>query len=449
VRIMIVGAGQVGRHLCEKLSVEGQEVVLVDQDAAKLRRLERELNIMPVQGSGASARVLEEAGIDKTGLFIAVTDSDEVNLVACIISKQYNVKTRIARVRNEDFYALDAPLSEKALGIDLLISPDHAMADEIVRLSLLSEAFEVAEFAGGQVVLLGYEVQGSNPCVGIPLERLKSGQSGPGFVIAAIIRNNATIIPRGGDRIEAGDKIYIVVRKNNIPLVEPLLFNCASRAPKLVFVIGGGTIGSLVARHFEDKKIAVRLVEKSSLRCKALIEQLDETVVLNFDGLEAHDLLDEGIDQADLVISVTNSDTSNILSSLLAKHHGAKKCITHITRPDFIPLLGKLGIDVALSPRLVAANMILRFVRGGGTIVSVATLLGSDAEVIELKVPDREQFRGTPLKSLHFPRGSIVGAIVRGREVIIPSGETELAADDSLVVFFTKEAQHLVEAIFA
>ncbi|MDH5298328.1 MAG: Trk system potassium transporter TrkA, partial [Desulfobulbaceae bacterium] len=433
MRIMIVGAGQVGRHLCQKLSVEGQEVVLVDQDAAKLRRLERELNILPVQGSGASARVLEEAGIDKTDLFIAVTDSDEVNLVACILSKQYNVRTRIARVRNEDFYAQDASLSERALGIDLLISPDHAMADEIVSLALLSEAFEVAEFAGGQVVLLGYVVQECNPCVGLPLERLKVLQGGLRFVIAAIIRDGVTIIPRGSDRVEAGDKIYIVVRKNDIRAVEPLLFNCSSKAPDLVFVIGGGTIGSLVARHLEEKNINVRLVEKNPARCKVLIEQLDDTVVLNFDGLEAHDLLDEGIDQADLVISVTNSDTSNILSSLLAKHHGAKKCITHITRPDFIPLLGKLGIDVALSPRLVAANMILRFVRGSGTIVSVATLLGSDAEVIEIKVPEREKFSGVPLKSLYFPRGSIVGAIVRGQEVIIPTGETKLAVDDSLV----------------
>jgi len=449
LRIMIVGAGQVGRHLCEKLSVEGQEVVLVDQDDSKLRRLERELNILPVQGSGASTRVLEEAGIDKTDLFIAVTDSDEVNLVACIISKQYNVKTRIARVRNEDFYSKDSALSEKALGIDLLISPDHAMADEIVRLSIFSEAFEVAEFAGGHVVLLGYVVHDCNPCIGVPLEQLKTAESGLRFVIAAIVRGDTTIIPRGSDKVEEGDKIYIVVQKSDISAVEPFLFNCTSKAPERVFVIGGGSIGCQVARQLEEKGVNVRLVEKDPHRCDTVTEQLDDTVVLNFDGLEAHDLLDEGIDRADLVISVTNSDTSNILSSLLAKHHGAKKCITHITRPDFIPLLGKLGIDVALSPRLVAANMILRFVRGGGSIVSVATLLGSDAEVVELKVPDSEKFRGMPIKSLYFPRGSIVGAIVRENEVIIPSGETTVEADDSLVVFFTKEAQQVIEATFS
>ena len=448
MRIMIVGAGQVGYHLCEKLSVEGQEVVLVDRDESKLRRIEKELNIMPVRGSGASSRILEEAGIDKTDLFIAVTDSDEVNLVACIISKQYNVKTRIARVRNEDFYAQGSSLSEKALGIDLLISPDLAMAEEIVELSTMSEVFERAEFADGQVELLGYVVNEDNPCVGKTLQDLKMTEACPEFVIVAINRGDETIIPRGDDRVQAGDKIYLVMRKSDMPTIEPLLFNTASKAPKQVFIIGGGTIGQLVARQMEKRKIKVSLAEKDAARCEALSEQLDHTVVLNCDGLEAQDLLEEGIDRADMVISVTNSDTTNILSSLLAKHHGAKKCITKISSPGFIPLLGKLGIDRAMSPRLVAANMILRFVRGGGKIVSVATLLGSDAEVIELKVPDHERFREITLKSVGFPMGAIVGAIVRQGRVIIPSGNTLLQPDDNLVIFFTKNALQAVENFF-
>ncbi len=445
---MIVGAGQVGYHLCEKLSVEGQEVVLVDQDEKKLRRLERELNILPVHGSAASAKVLEEAGIDKTDLFIAVTDSDEVNLVACIISKQYKVKTRIARVRNEDFYSQGTPLSERALGIDLLISPDLAMADEIFHLSTMSGAFEAAEFAGGQVEILGYAAQEGYPCIGFPLHELKELQGLYDFVIVAIIRNGATIIPRGSDKIEAGDKLYLVTRKKDIAAVELLLFNLTSQLPKHVFIIGGGTIGYLVARRMEQKKIGVKLLDRDPKRCEFLSENLDQTIVLNCDGLEAQDLLDEGIDQADLVISVTSSDTTNILSSLLAKHHGAKKCITHVTSPGFIPMLGTLGIDVPLSPRQVAANMILRFVRGGGKIVNVATLIGSDAEVIELKVPDREQFVDMPLKLLQFPRGAIVGAILRDRNVIIPSGNTPLHPGDNLVVFFTKDALHAVETFF-
>jgi trk system potassium uptake protein TrkA len=448
---MIVGAGLVGYHLCERLSVEGQEVVLIDQNETKLRRIERELNILPVCGSGASARVLEDAGIDKTDLFIAVTDSDEVNLVACILSNQYNVKTRIARVRNEDFYSQSTGLSEKALGIDLLISPDLAMAEEIMQLCTISEAFEVAEFGRGRVDLLGYHAQKGQPCVGSTLQDLKALQGLYDFVIVAIIRNDSTIIPRGQDRIEAGDKLYMMLRKKDIPAVEQLLFDAKSHTPKNVFIIGGGTIGCLIAKRLEKKGVNVRLVEKDATRCEQLSEQLENTVVLNCDGLEAQDLLDESIDKADLVISVTNSDTTNILSSLLAKHHGAKKCITHINSPGFIPMLGKLGIDVPLSPRQVAANMILRFVRGGGgSIVNVATLLGSDAEVVELKIPDRDRFIDMPLKFLDFPKGALVGAVLRnGAEVIIPSGETHLQPGDNLIVFFTRDSLNAVENFFA
>lgn len=444
---MIVGAGQVGHHLCEKLSVEGQEVVLVDSDKAKLRRLEKDLNILTMHGSGASARVLEEAGIDRTDLFIAVTDSDEVNLIACIISKEYKVKSRIARVRNEDFYSYGESLTEKALDIDLLISPDIAMADEIMQLSQLSDAFAVAEFANGEVELLGYEVYKGNPMLDISLQRIQAMQNQKNFLLVAIIRNEATIIPRGDDRIEEGDKIYLVARKKDITEVEAL-FNFTSKAPKNVFIIGGGAIGYLVARRMEKKKSSVRLIDKDPVRCAAVSGQLENTVVLNFDGLVAQELLEEGIDQADLVVAVTENDTTNILASLLAKHHGAKKCITKITKPDFIPLLGKLGIDVALSPRQVAANMILRFVRGAGNIVSVATLLGSDAEVMEIQVTESNKFKGIPLKSMQFPRDAVLGAIVRKGRVIIPSGETTLKQGDNLIVFFAKDAISSVESFF-
>ncbi len=445
---MIVGAGEVGRHLCEKLSVEGQEVVLVDEDEAKLRRLERDLNILPVHGSGASMRVLEEGGIDRTDLFIAVTDSDEVNLISCILSKQYDVESRIARVRNEDFYSQGEQGPEDPLDIDLLISPDLAMAEEILRLSALSDAFDVAEFADGQVELLGYEVYKGNPTVGKTLQQIQAMQSQNNFVIAAIIRGKHTIIPRGDDVITASDKIYMVARKKDIDDVEAV-FQFTSQMPKDVFIIGGGIIGYTVAKELEKKKINVRLIEKNAARCDWLTGQLDKTVVLNFDGLEAHDLVEEGIDQAGLVISVTSSDTTNILSSLLAKHHGARKCITKISKPDFIPMLGKLGIDVGLSPRKVAADMILRFVRGGGKILSVATLLGADAEVMEILVTeDREDLTKIPLMELSFPREAVLGAIVRKKKVIIPSGQTKLKTGDTLVIFFASQAMEQVQAYF-
>lgn len=446
MRIIIVGAGQVGFHICERFSREGQDVVLIDTDEKKLQRIARDLNIMTIHGSGASARILAEAGIAKADLFIAVTDSDEVNLIACIMSRQYDVKTRIARVRNEDFLEEAMFLDKKTLDIDLIISPDLAMTDEIVSLCHISAAFDMAKFADGRLMLLGYAIRGDNPRVGMSLTKLQQVHGSHHFIMTAIIRGNDTIIPRGSDIIQAGDKIYIMVRREDIFRVEKF-FHLSSHTPHKVFIIGGGRIGYAVARELEDLNIEVFLVEMNRRRCDFLSENLGKTVVLNIDGLDAHDMLDEGIDQADLVISLTGDDSNNILSSLLAKHHGAKKCITKITRHDFVPLLGHLSIDTALSSRQVAASMILRYIRRGAVGI-VATIMNSDAEAMEIKVPTNRNFDNVALKDLDFPKGAIIGAIVRSRKVIIPSGNTRVQSGDNLVVFFTHNAVDMLEQYF-
>lgn len=427
-----------GYYLCERFSGEGQEVVLIDCDKTKLHRVERDLNIMTVHGSGASARILAESGIAKADLFIAVTDSDEINLISCIMSRPYNVKTRIARVKNEDFLEGGVFHERDDLGINLIISPDVALTEEILGLCKVSAAFHMAEFANGQLMLLGYRIPEDNSSVGLDLFQIRKLHGSHRFIITAIIRDGETIIPRGVDQIQGNDKIYITVRRSDIPAVEKLL-GLSSEQPDNVFIIGGGSIGYMVARELEEMKVDVTLIELDKERCEFLSENLGKTVVLNCDGLETHDLLEAGIDRANLVISLTESDTTNILSSLLAKHHGAQKCITRITRHDFIPLLGNLGIDVALSPRQVAASMILRYVRRG-VVASVATILDSDAEAMEIRVPDRKKFNNVHLKELQFPQGALVGAIVRDQQVFIPSGDTLINIGDNLVVFFTKSA---------
>ncbi len=447
MRIVIMGAGEVGRHLCQQLSLEDHEVVLIDRNPEHLRRVERELNILAIEGNGASAKVLEQAEISKADLFIAVTDIDEVNLIACIMAKQYGVLRRVARVRNKEYLAADSPVNEHRLGIDLLINPDQVMAQEILKISRVSEAFEIVDFAHGEVLLVGYHIKEGNPTCGITLADLRALKGLYDFVVVAIVRSGNTIIPRGSERIQADDRLYLVVQREDMAAVEGLL-NVRSHLPKRVFIIGGGQVGLEVAKGLEKERVDVFLVESDVRRCELLAEWLDNTVVLNFDGLDAQDLISEGIDKADLLIAVTNGDTTNILASLLAKHHGAHKCITRISRPDFIPLLGKLGIDVALSARLVAANMILRFVRRG-VILSVATLLGSDAEVVEFVVSERWAYAGNRLKSIHFPLGANVGAIIRGGDVVIPSGDTVLAAGDRLIIFTIKKAVPMVEELLS
>ncbi len=447
MRCIIVGAGAVGRHLCAQLSLEGHEVVLIDRDIQQVRRAERDFNIMAVEGNGASASILQEAGIEKADLFVAVTNIDEVNLMACILAKEFGVARKIARVRNEEYLSATSPLNEHRLGIDLIINPDQAMTNEILKISEISEAFEVVDLADGQAVLVGYAIRESSPVCGINLSDLKDLRGLYDFVVVAIVRDEATIIPRGGDRILPGDKFYIVMSRREMAAVEELL-GLRSKAPKRVFIIGGGEVGLRVAKALESQKVEVLMVESDEARCELLADTLQHTIVLNIDGLDAHDLVAEGVDTADLVIAVTESDTTNILATLLAKHHGAKKSIIRISRPDFIPLLGRLGIDVALSGRLVAANMILKFIRKGA-VSAAASLLGSDAEVVEFRVNSRWPYEGRPLQDVDFPAGINVGAVVRSGEVIIPSGSTMLEAGDRLIIFATREAVPPLEKLFA
>ncbi len=448
LKVIIVGAGEVGYYLADRLALEGHEIVVVDRDEDKIKRLERSLNVMAVKGSGASAKVLENAGVKEADLFVAVTDSDEINLISCLLAREYGVARKVARVRSEDYLSPGSPLNEQKLGIDLIINPARVLADEIVRLSEITEATEWAEFARGRVILLGYQVKENCPLAGMSLESLKDLRALYDFIIVAIIRRNETIIPSGRDVITVGDKIFIIAKKKDIPAIEYLL-GFTTKTPSRVFIIGGGQVGVWVAKQMEAKKVEVYLVEKDQARCEELAETLKHTVVLNLDGLDAQELLKEGIDRSDLVIAVTDVDTVNILGALLAKHHGTNKCIIRIDRPDFIPLLSNLGIDVALSPRLLAANQILRFVRRG-QILSVATFLGSEAEVVEMVVPDTPFFRKAPkLQELEFPKGAIVGAVYRSGEVIIPKGETTLLPGDDLVIFAKREALPKLEKLFS
>ncbi len=445
MRIIVIGAGEVGRHLCQQLSTEDHDVVLIDRDQDKLRRVERDLNILTITGNGGSSSVLKEAGVARADLFIAVTDIDEVNLIACIMAKQFGAKSLIARVRSEDYLHPDSPFNGDTLGIDLLINPDKVMAEEILRISSFAHSFEIVEFANGEVMLIGYHVEQDNPVCGKSLSHLKPQTEGADFVVVAIVRQGETLIPRGDDTIKADDRIYMVVKKEDVSAAENLL-GMQSKPLQKVFVVGGGRVGLNVARELEQRDIDVYVIEKNSDKCEYLAEELKNAIVLNVDGLEARDLIQEGIDTADLLVAVTNGDTTNILASLLAKHHGAKKCITRITHPDFIPLLGKLGIDVALSARLVAANMILRFVRRG-LILSVASLLGSDAEVVEFIVSDRWKYTETALKKIKFPRQANIGAVIRNGDVIIPSGDTILRNGDRLIIFTMKSAVSKVEKL--
>ena len=445
-RILVVGAGEVGYHLAERLTAEGHQVVVIETNPQRLKRLEK-LNLLAVKGSGASAKTLEEAGIREADLFIAVTNSDEINLISCLLAREYGVPLKIARVKSEEYLSPDSPLNEEKLGLDLIINPVRALAEEIVRLSRFPQLSEWEEFGEGQILLIGYQVRPKTTLAGVRISDLLELRKLYAFLIVAIVRKGQTLIPRGDTVLRPQDRVFLILKKKDLKAIEHLLGIHLS-PPRKVFIVGGGKVGKLVAEKLEQEVEEVLVVESDLGRCEALSEGLSRALVLNLDGLEAQELLKEGLDRADLLISVTNSDTVNILSALLAKHYGARRVIIRVDHPDFIPLLQPLGIDKALSSRLVTSDQILRFVKSS-RIFSVTSFLETRAEVEEIEVPPKAPFeKGIEIKELKLPEDTIVGALYRNGEVLIPSGDTVIKSGDLLVLIGLRKGLSRVEKIF-
>lgn len=449
MKILIVGVGQVGYFLCERLSLEGHEVTLIDRSPEHLGKAADRLNVLGIHGNGASAEVLEQAGIKDADIFIAVTDLDEVNILACLLAREYQVPTRVARVKSIEYTGQGAVLSKEKLGIDLLINPDDAVAEEIVQIACRAGAFDVAEFAEGQIQFLGYRINEGSPLCNLSLRELGEIRGIYRFVITAISRAGQTIIPRGDDSILAGDSIFIVAHRKDLPAIQYLLQQQQGkkRGAARAFILGGGNIGLHVALELETMGFAVRLIDQDEKRCERLSAKLKRTLVINTDGTDIRTLLDEGVDGADIFIAVTDNDESNILCSLLAKQHGARRSLALVNKPELLNLAPSLGIDACVSPRQAAAGAILKYVRRGG-VISLAAIEGSNAEVMEILIkPDSEKI-GIPLRKLHFPAGAIIGAVMHGETYTIPTGDCHLQAGDRVVVFALPAALGKIERFF-
>ncbi|MCU0725161.1 MAG: Trk system potassium transporter TrkA [Planctomycetes bacterium] len=447
MKVVIVGAGQVGFHIAERLSREGHDVSLIERDPEKATLMASQLNALVVQGTGASAESLDQVRIANTDLFIAVTDQDEVNLISCMLAKGEGVKRVISRIRNVEYAGRDWRDNAKKLGIDLLINPQRVVAEEICEVISYPAAADVAEFANGRVVFLGYKVPPDNPLAGITLRELGDLRGMYRLVVAALSRPNETIVPRGDDKIMPGDIVYFLCRKEDLAAIN-YLFGFEKRQTRTVMVLGGGRIGEAVTRELLARRLRVKVVERSAERCRYLAEHLPEVPVIHAEGTEIEVLKQEGLAETDVFVAVTDGDEQNILCSLLARNHGAKRVIALVSRPEYVSLAPGLGVDACISPRLATAAAILRFVRRG-EVLSMAMVEECEAEVMEINLPARSSILGEPLRSVDMPRGSIIGAIVRGDEVIIPGGNDVLEAGDRAVVFTLPEAVTRVEKFFS
>jgi trk system potassium uptake protein TrkA len=438
MRIIVVGAGEVGYHLALRLSEERHDVVVIERDPELVGRVQAQLDVLVVEGNGASLDALEKAGVDGADLLLAVTNMDEVNLIACLVAAQFGVPQKVARVSNPEYYERERLQERGRFGADFLINPERECAREILKLLLRSEASDVAEFAEGRIVLLGLPVNAEAPVAQKTLAEIGRQLKERHFLTVAIDRNGDSIIPDGDTRLLPGDEIYLLSEARHLQEAYRLL-GLERKGIERVMLLGGGRVGLALAEMLEREGVQTTILERSRPRCLKLAERLEKALVLQGDATDLDLLTQEGIGQTDGLAAVTSEDETNLLASLLAKHLGTRKVVTLMKRSEYIPLVTRVGVDAAVSPRLSTANRILKTIRGR-RILSLATMERNQAEVMEVQVDESSRWVGKAVKDLDLPAGAILGSIQRGDEVVIPRGDTRIEPGDQIVVFALPKA---------
>ena len=445
MHIFIIGAGDVGYNLAKMLSYERHDIVLVEKNHDNYSRAAEGLDAQVYQGSGTSFSILEKAGIKKADMLVSVTNSDEVNLLAAIMAKQYGVKKTIARVRNREFLRSDAPVNAQKFNIDLIIHPESVAAQGAVRLLKQSAATDVIEFAGGKIILMGIQLDKNAPILNKTLIDLaKEYEDFPSRTVA-IQRKDVTKIPRGNDMFLTNDRVFIIAPKDN---VKDIMRITGKEDVKIenIMILGGGQTGYLIAHELE-KQHNVKVIESNADKSNNLAERLKKALVIKGDGLDLDLLALEGIIDMDAFIAVTGDDETNIVSCLIAKHLQVPKIISLINKAGYSPIIPTIGINAYISKQLLTVSGILKFIRRGA-VVSVTSIPGITAEVIEMIANKGSKVTKKPLVDLGFPKDAILGAVMRGDQVIIPIGSTQIKAGDKVVLFVLPTAINEVEKFF-
>ena len=451
MKIIILGAGQVGATLAENLAREANDVTLVDADAGLLEELQDRLDIRTVQGYGSHPGVLRRAGADDADMLIAVTESDETNMLACQIANTlFHTPTKIARVRSAEYLKEEALFEDGALPVDLHISPEQLVTDYIRRLIEYPGALQVVDFANGLVRLVAVKAYYGGPLVGRELKELP--QHLPAHVdarVAAIYRRGRPLLPQGDTLIEAEDEVFFVAAKKHIPKIMAELRKL-DKPVKRVMLAGGGNIGLRLAQALEGS-IQVKVIERSRERAQQLSEQLKRAIVLVGDAASEDLLTEENIEDMDVFCAITNDDEANILSAMLAKRLGARKVMALINRLAYVDLVMGSVIDVAISPQQSTVSALLAHVRRGD-MVKIHSLRRGAAEAIEAIAHGDSagsKVVGRRLDEIELPPGTTIGAIVRGEEVIIAHHDTVIESEDHVILFIVdKKHTKAVEKLF-
>ena len=439
-----------GSTVAESLVGEANDITVVDTNAEKLRLLQDRLDLRTLVGNASHPSVLKQAGIADADMLLAVTQSDEVNMVACkLAASQFNTPTRIARIRAADYLEHPEIFSADNFCVDFSICPEQILTDYIRKLIEFPEALQVLEFADGKVTLMAIKAFEGGPLVGRLLSHLRTHMPQMDTRVAAIFRQDRPIIPEGDTVVEAGDEIFIIAATQNIRRVLKELRRM-DRPARRVMIVGGGNIGRRLALSLEHD-YQVKIIEHNEKTCKQLASELQHTLVLNGDGTDENLLAAEHVAETDVFCALTNDDENNIMSSLLAKRDGARKVVALINRNAYVGLVQGGQIDIALSPAYVTIGSLLAYVRQGDVAV-VHSLRRGAAEALELVAHgDRQSSKvvGRRIDEIDLPKGATVGAIVRGDEVLMGHRNTVIESDDHVIVFIiNKRMIHKIEKLF-
>ncbi len=444
MKITIAGCGAVGGNLAGMLAREGNEVTAIDSNRAKLDLIEGTLDVAIVEGECSDIKALRAAGISMCDLFVAVTDNDEINIVAAVTAKKLGAARTVARCKKNMYGGANINKEYPALmGIDLVVNPEELTAIEIGKLLRTPGSIVVENFARGAVQLRELFIASGNRTEGKTLKSLSMQRTG---LVAAISREGRILIPTGNTEIKAEDKLFVIGKPENLKHLDKI-FGKVRMPSRRIIISGGGKVGFAVAQLLEKANLDIKLIERDRTRAEFVSERLKHTLVLVGDGTDINLLREKDIESVAAFAALTGDDENNIVSGLLAKELGVATSVVMVERPEYVSIIERLGIDLAVSPRQLVVNEILRFTRRG-SFASVAVLEREKAEMIEVRVEVGSQVVGNKLMDAGFQKGTVVGAIVRGDEVIVPTGSDFILLGDTLVLFTMPENIPHLEKLF-
>ncbi|NCC14762.1 MAG: Trk system potassium transporter TrkA [Clostridia bacterium] len=442
MKIVIVGDGKVGGTIANQLSLEGHDVIVIDNNATVLAQSGNTMDVFCIEGNGATASVLKDAGVQNADVLIAATSADEVNMLCCLLGKKLGAKHTIARVRNPEYFA-QMNLIKEELGLSMAVNPELAAATEISRLLRFPSAIKIEPFARGRVELVELKIPEHSPLDGMPLWAIYK-EFQVKILICAVQRAGEVIIPSGDFVLKSGDKINVTASHIEISNFFRTIGIFRSGV-KSVMIIGGGRIAYYLAKELNAIHVKVKIIERDLKRCEYLCEMLPDSVIIHGDGTEKDLLHEEGLEKTDAFVTLTGMDEENIIVALYAKEKKVSKVIAKVNKISFYEIMDNLNIDSFISPKTIAAQNIVRYVRAmknsmrSNNVVTLHTMINDQVEAVEFKVKEDSAIVGIPLKNFKRRDGLIVASIIRGTQIIIPSGNDTIEKGDNVVVVTTKK----------